>query len=243
MHLIKVNAINSTNSFAREMFRENPQMKASCIVAKKQLQGKGQRGTVWESEAGQNLTFSVVYPKPGISPGHQFLLSAAVATSLVQALETFDLPKLRVKWPNDILSANSKIGGVLIENVITEGKVIASIIGIGLNVNQTDFTGLPSAGSMSSVSGRKYDTDEVLGLLLKELEKDLKLISDKRAEEILSEYKDHLFRMQMPSTFQLPDNSYFSGMIVDVYLSGKLLVKTEDDLLKEYDLKEIKLCY
>lgn len=243
MHLIKVNAINSTNSFAREMFRENPKMPASCIVAKKQLQGRGQRGTVWESEAGQNLTFSVVYPRPGISPGHQFLLSAAVATSLVQALETFDLPKLRVKWPNDILSANSKIGGVLIENVITEGKVVASIIGVGLNVNQTDFSGLPSAGSMSSVSGKKYDIDEVLSLLLKELENDLKILSDKRAEEILAEYKSHLFRMQVPSTFQLPDDSYFTGMIVDVSLSGKLLVKTEDDLLKEYDLKEIKLCY
>lgn len=243
MHLIKVNAINSTNSFAREMFRENPKMPASCIVAKKQLQGRGQRGTIWESEGGQNLTFSVVYPKPGISPGHQFLLSALVATTILQALETYNLPKLRVKWPNDILSANNKIGGILIENVITEGKVVASIIGVGLNVNQTDFSGLPLAGSMSSVSGKKYDTDEVLSSILKNIEKELALISDMRSEEILAAYKKHLFRMQVPSTFQLPDNSYFSGMIVDVFLSGKLLVKTEDDLLKEFDLKEIKLCY
>ena len=243
MHLIKVNAINSTNSFGREMFRANPMMPATCIVAEKQLQGRGQRGTIWESIPGQNLTFSVVYPKPGIPPGHQFLLSATVATSIVRTLASFNLPKLKVKWPNDIMSANSKIGGILIENVITEGKVVASIIGIGLNVNQTNFEGLPFAGSMKTASGIQFNTQEVLELLLKDLEKDLDELSGKNSEEILKAYKKHLFRKQIPSTFQLPDATYFSGMIVDVFLNGKLLVKTEDDLLKEYDLKEIKLCY
>lgn len=243
MHLIKVNAINSTNSFGREMFRTNPGMRATCIVAEKQLQGRGQRGTVWESKPGQNLTFSIVYPKPQISPGHQFLLSATVATSLVNSLSFFELPKLAVKWPNDIMSANSKIAGILIENVITEGKVVASVIGIGLNVNQTDFTGLPLAGSMSTASGKEFDTQKVLDLLLKDLEKNLDELSEKNSEEILKEYKKHLFRKQVPSTFQLPEGAYFSGMIVDVLPGGKLLVKTEDDLLKEYDLKEIKLCY
>lgn len=243
MHLIKVNAINSTNSFGREMFRSNPAMPPTCIVAERQLQGRGQRGTVWESKPGQNLTFSVVYPHPRILPAQQFLLSATVATSIVRSLNTLELPKLKVKWPNDIMSANLKIGGILIENVITEGRVVASVIGIGLNVNQTKFEGLPQAGSMKTASGREFNTQEVLNLLLKDLEGALNELSEKRSEEILSDYKKQLFRKQVPSTFQLPDETYFSGMIVDVFVSGKLLVKTEDDLLKEYDLKEIKLCY
>ena len=243
MHLIKVNAINSTNSFAREMYRENSKMEATCIVAKKQLQGRGQRGTVWNSEEGKNLTFSVIYPNPGISPGDQFLLSAAVATALIKALANYNLPRLKVKWPNDIMSANLKIGGILIENVISEARVAASIIGIGLNVNQQDFVELPSAGSMQSVSGKEFDLSEVLNFLLKELEIALENLSEKTSEEILTAYKKHLFRMQVPSTFQLPDGKLFPGIIADVLLSGKLLVRVEDGKLKEFDLKEIKLCY
>ena len=243
MHLIKVNAINSTNSFAREMYRENPKMPPTCIVAKKQLQGRGQRGTVWDAEEGKNLTFSVVYPKPGILPAHQFLLSAAVATALVTALKKYDLPRLKLKWPNDIMSANLKIGGILIENVISEGRVAASVIGVGLNVNQRDFIGLPSAGSMGSVSGKEFDLLEVLEVLLRELEASLDQLSEKTSEEILTAYKTHLFRMKVPSTFQLPDGKLMTGMIADVSLSGKLLVQGEGEELKEFDLKEIKLCY
>jgi BirA family biotin operon repressor/biotin-[acetyl-CoA-carboxylase] ligase len=243
MHLIKVNAINSTNSFAREMFRENPAMPATCVVAKKQLQGRGQRGTVWNSEEGKNLTFSVLFPKPGILPASQFVLSAAIATSILHTLEKFELPQLKVKWPNDIMSANLKIGGILIENVISEGRVAATVIGIGLNVNQKEFEGLPGAGSMSSVTGRKFELDQVLNGLLKDLEEKLYSLDTRSSEAVLKEYKKHLFKMRVPSTFQLPDGTYFSGMIADVTAAGKLLVKSEDELIKEYDLKEIRLCY
>ncbi|MGB7784617.1 MAG: biotin--[acetyl-CoA-carboxylase] ligase [Salinimicrobium sp.] len=243
MHLIKVNAINSTNSFAREMFRENNQMPATCIVAKKQLQGRGQRGTIWNSEEGKNLTFSVVYPKPALSPGRQFVLSAAVATTVLEVLEKFEVPRLKVKWPNDIMSANLKIGGILIENVIAEAKVAASVIGIGLNVNQQSFEGLPGAGSMKSVCGRDFDLEEVLQQLMLALEKRLDHLSEETSEEILNTYKKHLFRRQVPSTFQLPDKTYFTGIIVDVTPEGMLQVQQEEDLLQEFDLKEIRLCY
>ncbi len=243
MHLIKVNAINSTNSFAREMFRENNKIPATCIVAKKQLNGRGQRGTIWDSEEGKNLTFSVIYPRPALLPGRQFVLSAAVATTVLQVLEKFELPRLKVKWPNDIMSANLKIGGILIENVISEAKVAASVIGIGLNVNQQQFEGLPGAGSMRMVCGRDFDLEEVLQQLLIDLEARLDHLSEETSEEIMTTYKKHLFRRQVPSTFQLPDKTFFTGMISDVTPEGKLLVKQEDDLLQEYDLKEIKLCY
>ncbi|MFD2516610.1 biotin--[acetyl-CoA-carboxylase] ligase [Salinimicrobium flavum] len=243
MHLIKVNAINSTNSFARELFKENKAVPVTCILAKKQLQGRGQRGTTWESEEGQNLTFSVLYPHPGIPPANQFLLSAAVAAALVQGLQKFGLPKLKVKWPNDILSANNKIAGILIENVITEGQLTASIIGIGLNVNQEQFPHLPAAGSMYTVSGKKYEPQEVLDVLLNELENRLDLLSNQSAAAILQDYKDRLFRFGIPSTFERPDASRFTGIIAGVKASGELIVRTEDDLLQEFDLKEIKLCY
>ena len=243
MHLIKVDAINSTNSFTRELLKENPGLPLSCVVAKKQLQGRGQRGTTWEAEEGKNLTFSVFLPRPGIGPAHQFLLSATVAVSLVSALEKFNLPRLRIKWPNDILSANHKIAGILIENILAEGKVMGSIIGVGLNVNQEEFKGLPQAGSMKTVSRTEFDRDEVLQVVLQHLEIAFQDLAEENSAEILSSYKKHLFRRLVPSTFKKPDGKLFTGMILGVTSTGKLLVQTEEEVTTEFDLKEISLCY
>ena len=243
MHLIKVDAINSTNTFAREMFRENPQLPLTCIIAKKQLQGRGQRGTNWNSEEGKNLTFSVFLPDLRLNPVNQFLLSAAVATSLVSSLKKFKLPRLKVKWPNDILSANQKIAGILIENIISEGKVIASVIGIGLNVNQTQFEHLPKAGSMKTVSGEDFDPEEVLHVLLKDLQDSFETISEENSEAIFKAYEKWLFRKDMPSTFKDSREQLFTGMITGVSPTGKLRVQTGEEEVKEFDLKEVVLCY
>ena len=243
MHLIKVSAINSTNSFAREMFKDKPQMPITCIVAKKQLQGRGQRGTHWDAEEGKNLTFSIFLPRPDMSPINQFLLSASVATSLLDSLEKFNLPRLKIKWPNDILSANQKIAGILIENIISDGRIVGSIIGIGLNVNQERFDDLPQAGSMKTMSGRHHDLEHVLDTLLQNFEMELKKFSDRNSEAILKAYKNRLFRREIPSTFQWPDGKLFTGMITNVTRTGKLLVQTDDEAITEFDLKEVKLLY
>ncbi len=243
MHLIKVSAINSTNSFARDLLKDNPKLPLTCILAKKQLQGRGQRGTTWEAEEGKNLTFSVFLPRPGINPEHQFLLSATVATSLLSALEKFELPRLKVKWPNDILSANQKLAGILIENVLSEGKVAGSIIGVGLNVNQVEFGNLPQAGSMKTVTGRDFDLEKVLKIVLPELEKDFLQLSEENSEAILSRYQNQLFRRLVPSTFKLPGGQLFTGMIMGVTPSGKLLVQKDEEEITEFDLKEVSLCY
>ncbi|UZH54428.1 biotin--[acetyl-CoA-carboxylase] ligase [Salinimicrobium tongyeongense] len=244
MHLIKVSAINSTNSFARELLKENPHLPLTCIVAKKQTQGRGQRGTTWSAEGGKNLTFSVFLPRPNISPVQQFVLSATIATSVISALEKFELPRLKVKWPNDILSANQKLAGILIENIISEGKVTGSIIGVGLNVNQEEFGGLPQAGSMKTVTGKEFRLEEVLDVVLRELEKGFSELSEENSEEILNTYKNALFRRLVPSTFRDAQGSLFTGMILDVSPSGKLRVQREEkEEVTEFDLKEVSLCY
>ena len=243
MHLIKVDAIDSTNSMAREMLRENSSGKAFAIVARQQLQGRGQRGTSWVSKPGQNLTFSMVYPNPPVLPVRQFLISAAVATAIVKVLKIFNIPNLSLKWPNDIMSARYKIGGILIENIVSEAAISATIVGVGLNVNQTDFEGLPAASSLKLVTGINFYPEELLEELLTELEKGLERISASNSGSIMEEYKSYLFRKNVPSTFQLEDRSFFTGMIEDVSPVGKLMVRTETDELREFDLKEVRLCF
>lgn len=141
------------------------------------------------------------------------------------------------------MTANLKIGGILIENVITEGNFAASMIGIGLNVNQTRFRDLPSASSLSLATGQNYDLDQVLDVLLDALGKELGELRDASSEKILSKYKECLFRLNRPSTFQLPDETFLTGVIHDVGLNGKLVIKVEDNILRQFDLKEIRLCY
>ena len=243
MHLIKVSAISSTNIFAREMFREQPGMRATCISAEHQLEGRGQRGSSWSAEPGKNLTISVVYPAPGVSAASQFLMSSSVAVTVVEVLEQYEVPKLMVKWPNDIMAGNLKIGGILIENIITQGRLAAAIIGLGLNVNQENFEGLPSAASIKKLTGREHDRELLLKALLSKMEEKLRELPQRSSSELLEEYKSRLFRMKIPSTFQLPDGSLFSGVIADVTPSGKLVVETEDEALTQYDLKEIRLCF
>ena len=243
MRIIKVDAIDSTNSFARELFRKDFSSESFCVVAKEQLKGRGQRGTSWNAKPGQNLTFSVLLPQPGVSLSHQFLLSAAVATSIIRSLRLLNIQKLKLKWPNDIMSANFKIGGILIENIVSEGEMAASILGIGLNVNQTDFGDLPSASSLKLVSGQHYVLEELLEKILGMIEKDFDGISDSRAEDVLVAYKKKLFRNGVVSTFQRQDKSFFTGIIEDVTLEGFLVVRTDNGKQEQFDLKEVRLCY
>ena len=139
------------------------------------------------------------------------------------------------------MSANQKVCGVLIENVIKQSVIESSIIGIGLNVNQLDFNGLPQASSLKNVTGVNYDLDEILHIILKQLEIQLDLLC-KDTNRIKSQYESYLFRKEKPSTFKTAEG-LFSGIIKGVSEHGLLEVLIEDQVLKTYDLKTIKLLY
>ena len=141
------------------------------------------------------------------------------------------------------MAGNRKVGGILIENTITQGEFSAAIVGIGLNVNQVDFDGLPKAGSIRTAIGRELELEELLELLLNQLEIDLRGVKDEHAEEIMKHYKRQLFRYNSPSAFELPDKRLFMGTITDVRLDGRLVVQTEDDQFNSFDIKEIRLKY
>lgn len=243
MDIIKVNATNSSNDFAREYYRKNPNCDPSCIVVETQTKGRGQRGSGWYSKPGQNLTFSILYPEIRLESTRQFLLSAAVSVAIVEALSSFNIPYLKVKWPNDIMAGNFKIAGILIENILRNNQISASVIGVGLNVNQTEFDGLPQAASLKMIIGNNFNTEEVLDKILEKISLKLKHISLEDQAGILEEYRQNLFRIDMVSTFQLPDETFITGIIRDVTSSGRLKVELEDEDFRTFDLKELKLMY
>jgi BirA family biotin operon repressor/biotin-[acetyl-CoA-carboxylase] ligase len=242
MQLIKLNATDSTNNYLKQLILERTLDDFSVVVANHQTNGRGQRGSSWLSEKDKNLTFSVLKRNISIVANQQFLLNILVSLSIVKTLEEFNIPKLAIKWPNDILSDHHKISGILIENLIKNKQIEYAIIGIGLNVNQVKFEGLSKVSSLKNIMPLPVDKDELLTKIIDKLKMYFKLYSENGSEFLNSEYESYLFRKDKPSTFSSHDNNLFTGIIRGVSTSGKLCVQMED-FNKEFDLKELKLIY
>ncbi len=241
MHIIKLNAIDSTNAYLKALSMETALQDCTVVITKRQTKGRGQMGTIWQSEPSKNLTFSVFKDVSFIKVEQQFYISMAASLALYKALDTFYIPQLHIKWPNDILSANNKIAGILIENVIKHNRLLGSVIGIGLNVNQKHFEKLPNASSMHLISGILYDLEEVFQAIMKQLDNYFKTLKSKRFDAIKAEYESLMFRMQKPSTFLDVNHQSFTGYIKGVTEDGKLVVLEEDNIINTYDLKEVQL--
>lgn len=243
MLIIKLNATNSTNSYLRALSIEENVEDYTTVVAKHQTNGRGQMGSVWSSETSKNLTFSVFKDVSKMYIEHPFYISTATALAILKTLQGLNIPKLSVKWPNDILSENKKICGILIENVIKQNNLYASIIGIGLNVNQKSFENLPKASSLITITGTVFNLDEILNSILSNLKAHFIELEKGNLSFLKDTYETYLFRKNKPSTFKNAEGFVFSGFIKAVSVSGNLLVLLEDDIVKEYDLKDISLLY
>ncbi|GGG56083.1 biotin--[acetyl-CoA-carboxylase] ligase [Bizionia arctica] len=243
MRIIKLNAIDSTNSYLKQLSVEESLVDNTIVVTNYQTKGRGQMGTTWVSEDSKNLMFSVLKDVSWLHADKSFYISMVTSLAIIKSLEYFSIPKLRIKWPNDILSEDMKVCGVLIENVIKHTHLKDSIIGIGLNINQTDFSNLPKATSLRLISGQVFNLDEVMIMIIKEITYYFKLLKAGRFQEIKNLYETLLFRKDKPSTFKDAEGSMFSGFIKSVSNSGNLQVLLEDDIIKEFDLKEISLLY
>ena len=239
MQIIKLNAIDSTNQYLHDLIGKISLEDFAVVTARYQTKGRGQRATTWQSEKDKNLIISVLKKEIDLNPQRQFLLNIVVSLALFKTLETLQIPKLSIKWPNDILSHDKKIAGILIELILKKNTIDKAIIGIGLNVNQTNFKELSSASSLQNITGIHYDLDELLHKLLENFKH---YFSIKNTAELWTTYENLLFRKDKPSTVVGLSGDLFSGIIKGVSQQGKLMVKTESSL-EEFDLKSIKLLY
>ncbi|WP_452221510.1 biotin--[acetyl-CoA-carboxylase] ligase [Lacinutrix salivirga] len=243
MPIIKLNAIDSTNAFLKQLCSDGFVEDYTVVVAKNQTNGRGQMGTAWSSQDAKNLTFSVFKALTYFKFRDQFYLNIVVSLAMIKTLEYYKIPKLSVKWPNDILSADKKIAGILIENVIKQQDLSSSVIGIGLNVNQTEFENLPKASSLQLITGEVFDLDKILNRFLIHLKACFFKLETKALAELKAEYEALLFKKNKPSTFKNEEGLMFSGFIKGVTETGHLKVLLEDNILKTYDLKQITLLY
>jgi len=242
MPIIKLDAIDSTNSYMRRLINKQNVADYTIVLAKEQTQGRGQMGTVWSSEKGKNLIFSVFKDLSVHNVEFPFYISMAISLAIFKTFKYLNIPDLSIKWPNDILSADKKICGILIENVI-KNKLNSTIIGIGINVNQTEFKNLPKTSSLKNITGVHYNLDEILELIIKYTKEYSSLLQHEKYDFVKDEYEANLFRKNKPSTFKDNEGVLFSGFVKGVTKYGKLQVILEDEIVKKFDLKEIVLMY
>ena len=241
MNIIKLDAIDSTNNYLKKIILNEGINDYTVVTAKFQTQGKGQLGTKWESEYSKNLICSVYKKEINIKVQDQFVISALVSLALIKTLRKVNLSNMHIKWPNDIMSDNKKICGILIENIVKENYIKDTVIGIGLNVNQTIFNNLPNAASIKNLIGTTCSIDEILKDLVKNIKYYFNELDKSSINSIFEKYEDALFRINKPSTFKNSKGEIFSGYIKGVSRLGKLNVMLEDNLVESYDLKEISM--
>ena len=241
MNIIKLDAIDSTNSYLKKIILEKDISDYTIVTANFQTEGKGQLGYMWESEDSKNLLCSIYKKDLGIKVEDQFVLSMLVSLSIIRTLEKLNLPKLYIKWPNDIMSDNKKICGILVENMVKQNSIKESVIGIGLNVNQDTFKNLPNATSIKKIKGVAFNIDELLNDLVNNIKKQFSDFSQSNIDLIFRQYEDVLYRMNIPSTFKNSEGDVFTGFIKGVNNLGRLKVLLEDNLTKSYSIKDISL--
>ena len=242
MQLIKLDAIDSTNEFLKGLSNKQNLENFTVVTAESQTKGKGQMGSVWSSEAGKNLIMSVLVKDFLFDINQIFTLNIAISLAVIETLESINIPDLSIKWPNDIMSYNKKIGGIVIENSIKGEDTITSIVGLGLNVNQTNFENLPKASSLAVIANTTFDKGILLKMIIENLE--LKLQQwNQFSEKFWSHYTDRLFKKGVPMPFSDQNNINFMGIIQGVSTIGKLQVLLEDDSIAEFDIKEIQMLY
>lgn len=243
MHIVKLDATDSTNLYLKELALSKNLDDFTVVTANEQFRGRGQMGAKWVSEPGMNLTFSILKKFDSLVITDQFQLNIVVSLAVFDTLKNILTPDLSIKWPNDILSGSSKIGGILIENVLSGSQITASIIGIGLNVNQLTFNTLSNVSSLKLLLGRTLNLEEVLHKILENLKSRFLLLQEMSNADLWEAYESKLFRKDKPATFKNVKGDLFMGFIRKISPQGKLVIELEDAILKEFDLKEIQLLY
>lgn len=237
--LYPFNQLASTNNKLKELKRETRLNEYSVVITPHQTAGKGQAGNSWESEKGKNLTFSL-YLKPNyIEIQDQFIISKAVALGILQVFNTYS-EGFSIKWPNDIYYQNKKIGGILIENALCQNKLSESVIGIGLNINQTKFiSDAPNPISLQTILGKSFDLDEVLNAILLSILEQVELIRTGKIFDLDKLYMQHLYRNQGMHLYK-DENGKFEASISGINNYGHLELKTQDDENRSYAFKEVE---
>lgn len=235
--LIYLQECLSTNDEVIGYFTLN-QKKETAVYTFNQKKGRGQYGNSWQSNAEENLAFSFCIAKDQINSSNNFF-NYHTAAIFREFFANLTQAEVKIKWPNDLIIKNKKVAGILIESKKIENTEVF-IIGIGVNVLQTDYENLPKAGSVFTQTGLKID----LHLLAEQLFHFLKenITSEHSEQKLIHDFNAHLFRKGEVSVFEIKGVRQ-NGIIKNADAEGFLWIELEKGGLQKFYHKEIELLY
>jgi len=233
--LIHLENCFSTNDEIIPLLNED---EPSAVFTFNQKKGRGQYGNIWKVIPDQNLAYSFAIKTSNVNISDTFL-NYYTAIIVQEFLANLTNGNAKIKWPNDIILNGKKVCGILIEKKKVENKEYY-IIGIGINILQTDFSNLPKAGSVLSVTGLKFDLKDFSNQFHQYLTSKIEQINSE--EEILNIYNNSLFKKDEISVFQKNDMRQ-NGIIKNADKNGFLWIDLENEGLHRFFHKEIELLY
>ncbi len=206
MNVRHITTVDSTNVEAGRILSDGSMELPFAVFTDFQTAGRGQGNHTWSSTHSKNITVSVTI-EPKLPPEKQFYITALASVSIKQTVDyilcKFNLPLAKIKWINDVYVGDNKIAGILISNDILDNKITHSIIGIGLNVNQEEFpVDIPNPTSLKIESGKDFDIEEVLSLLLNNIEKNIEIMRS-HPEDLRKLYEENLYKLNEPHSYTI----------------------------------------
>ncbi len=235
-NLVYLPSCQSTNDEAARLLQQNAAHEGTIVITDNQTAGRGQRGNSWQTTPGQNLTLSIVLKPHFLTATQQFNLNIAISVGIFDFLEPYLGTALKIKWPNDIYVENKKLGGILIENTLQNSRIESSIVGIGLNINQSDFVNL-NATSLGQFTGQFYDLEYLLAELAEQLEKNYLLLRNNKFNALKVKYLQNLFRYQETHWFEY-NGERLTGTIIGIDSLGRLAIDIQG--IRYFDFKEVQ---
>jgi BirA family transcriptional regulator, biotin operon repressor / biotin---[acetyl-CoA-carboxylase] ligase len=238
--VFKLIETDSTNNFISEL--PDNTTEGSIVYAMKQSQGRGQGSNQWESEPNKNLTCSILLHPNFIKAFEQFYLLKVIAIAVADFISHFT-DKVSIKWPNDIYVGDRKIAGILIENSIERDYIKKAIAGIGVNINQEQFSSwVPNPVSLFQLCQKEFNIEDCLTLISDCIEKRYAILYERDFETIDKAYLDLLYRLNQPSEY-FAEGKKFIGTIIAVEPTGELVICDDHQKMHSFLFKEVEYVF
>jgi BirA family biotin operon repressor/biotin-[acetyl-CoA-carboxylase] ligase len=232
--------VDSTNDWAKEIFAQHPE-EGLVLLAGTQTRGRGRHGRIWHSEPDTGLYLSIVL-RPNIKRERFALLTLMAGVACATAMNEFAASQARLKWPNDILVGEKKLGGILSEYCLSGNDEEAVVIGIGLNLNQSEFPDelASTATSLKMATGMKQDRLAVTVALLNHLDREYNSFLETGPDPMLAEWH-RLSMLVGRQVVLLRGDETVTGTALGLSQTGNLMMRTDDGRELSFDSGEVSL--
>lgn len=243
MEIINIPATGSTNDELTERVKSGAITGPTILRATTQTAGRGQLDKTWDTQPGENLTFSIYMPWEGLLASQLFTVNMLVVAAILEVLDSYHIDAL-AKWPNDILAERRKLAGILIENTLQGTHVKHSIIGIGINVNQTQFDEKLKATSLFLLRSKPVDLDVLFSAFAKALSRHLARVPVPPNSDLKQNYLKRLIGVANTHNYLVKETGVMlHAGVAGITNDGRIILDTTDNQQLTFGNGELLFMY